>query len=190
MHLPPELDRLPERNVRHDATINLHAFIFNLFGSIDNRAWIWVSEKAVTDAKGRPISPRAIGFGEKCIAVRASFSRAFQEYLVTRKSWFDHLENYRHALTHRIPLYIPPHIVPPENVEAYARLEQQRVAPGLDAPEYARLSAAQDALVSFEPIMTLAFGKNAPTVPFHIQMLQDFNTIDELGRKILDELRR
>lgn len=43
--LPPDLVGLPTREQLCDAAINVQAFIFNVFGSLDNLAWIWVREK-------------------------------------------------------------------------------------------------------------------------------------------------
>ena len=38
--------------------------------------------------------------------------------------------------------------------------------------------------------MTHSFTENANRIVFHPQLLADFNTIDELGRKMLEELSR
>jgi len=57
-----------------------------------------------------------------------------------------------------------------------------------DSQEYDRLDAVLKALVTFRPCMTHSFGENAKTVVFHVQLLTDFNTVEELGRKMLQEL--
>jgi hypothetical protein len=44
--LPPDRTELPSRDELSDAAINIQSFVFNVFGSIDNLAWIWVSENA------------------------------------------------------------------------------------------------------------------------------------------------
>ena len=54
---------------------------------------------------------------------RESFSAEFQAYLQELDAWFGQLENFRHALAHRIPLYIPPYIIDPKNEQAYRELE-------------------------------------------------------------------
>jgi hypothetical protein len=43
--IPPDRVGLPSRDELLDATINIQSFVFNVFGSIDNLAWIWVPEK-------------------------------------------------------------------------------------------------------------------------------------------------
>jgi hypothetical protein len=59
-----------------------------------------------------------------------------------------------------------------------------------DFKEHEKLSAAQKKLIFFRPWMTHSFSEKAKHVVFHPQLLADFNTIDELGRKMLDELAK
>jgi len=42
----------------------------------------------------------------------------------------------------------------------------------------------------FRPWVQHSFEEKAKPVVFHAQMLSDFNTVDELSRKMLDELAR
>ena len=64
-----------------DLAIILQSFIFNVFGSIDNLAWIWVKEKQTRDKKGRPLRGQQVGLTAGCAAVRDTFSSEFQQYL-------------------------------------------------------------------------------------------------------------
>jgi hypothetical protein len=75
---------------------------------------------------------------------------------------------------------------------AYRDLENRKTdALARGRPEdYDRLSAEQDALGVFRPIMTHSFEERARHVVFHAQLLADFNTIEELGWKMLEELDR
>jgi hypothetical protein len=124
--------------------------------------------------------------------VRSSFSNEFRAYLDSRQKWFDHLKGFRDALAHRIALYIPPYIVTPETVDEYNKLEealdeaQQRA----DFEEYDRLKSKQKEFVLFRPWMTHSQYESAPAVVFHRQLLQDYVTIDEFGKKMLEELDR
>ncbi len=92
----------------------------NVFGALDNLAWIWVSEKPLKVAR------RQIGLGPKCEFVRASFSDEMRDYLTGLGDWFDHIIDFRDALAHRIPLYIPPYIVSQDNDAKYQALEDQK----------------------------------------------------------------
>lgn len=87
---------------------------------------------------------------------------------------------------------IPPYTVAPENMESYRGLGEriEKANSRFDFAESERLSVEQMELVNFTPIMTHSFEENAKTVVFHAQLLADFNTVDEMGRKMLEELNR
>jgi uncharacterized protein YydD (DUF2326 family) len=59
-----------------------------------------------------------------------------------------------------------------------------------DFEEYDRLQSKQKEFVLFRPWMTHSQYESAPTVVFHEQLLQDYATIDEFGRRMLEELDR
>ncbi|MBI5119902.1 MAG: hypothetical protein HZA67_02780 [Rhodospirillales bacterium] len=190
--LPPEETEPPEDDVRSDATINLQAFVFNVFGCADNLAWVWAFEKGRKHADGSEIPDRHIGLRKVNKSVRESFSSEFQIYLASRDDWFGYQENFRHALAHRIPLYIPPYIVTPENEGFYRKLGDQmnEAMRRKDHERWNQLSDEQDALGKFVPWMTHSFKEEAKLVPFHNQILNDYKTIDEIGWKMLEELDR
>ena len=142
--LPPEFHALPDQSILMDITICIQAFVMNVFGALDNLAWIWVSERSLQ------VSKVEVGLGQKCAAVRASFSQEMQDYLSGLAPWFDHIIDFRDALAHRIPLYIPPYIVADENDAAYGELEVRKFATK-DMEEYDRLKAEQLKLVTFHP---------------------------------------
>ena len=190
--LPPDRVDLPTSEELSDANINLQAFVFNVFGSVDNLAWIWVYEKNLTKEDGSSIPNEWVGLRKKNKLVRDSFSPEFLEYLNGLDEWFDHLENFRHAVAHRIPLYVPPYVITPDKEAAYRDFDDRKTdALNRGALEdYDRLSAEQDALGVFRPIMTHSFAEDAKSIVFHAQLLADFNTIEELGWKMLEELDR
>jgi hypothetical protein len=121
--IPPDREELPSRDELSDATINVQSFVFNVFGGIDNLAWIWVFEKGQTRADGTPIPNTHIGLGPKNASVRATLPKDFQNYLTGLDKWFEHLEDLRHALAHRIPLYIPPYVIQAADETAYKDFE-------------------------------------------------------------------
>ena len=49
-----------------------------------------------------------------------------RDYLTGLGDWFDHIIDFRDALVHRIPLYIPPYIVSQDNDAKYQALEDQK----------------------------------------------------------------
>ena len=58
-----------------------------------------------------------------------------------------------------------------------------------DFSAYDALSAERLKLGRFQPWISQSFAEGAKPVVFHPRMLSDFNTIDELGGKMLAELR-
>jgi hypothetical protein len=188
--LPPERMDIPSREQRHDAEINIQAFVFNTFAATDNLAWIWVSEKNVRKPDGGELSPLQVGLRK--VRVLASFSPAFQEYLKSREPWFEHLEDFRHALAHRIPLYIPPYNVDPKHEKAYVELDAGRNVALMrgDLAEHKRLSDDQKELTFFRPWMKHSFSEKSKIVIFHSQLLIDFITVDEMAWQMLEELDR
>ena len=191
--LPPDSTDMPTREQLSDAAINIQAFIFNVFGSMDNLAWVWISEKALTKKDGSPIPNSWVGLGKDNTFVRGSLSAEFQTYLTGLDAWFGYLEDFRHALAHRIPLYIPPYIVSPANEAAYREHQEgmdAAMASG-DYAEYDRLWDAQTALGAFRPWVTHSVGEQqGRPVMLHAQLLADFATVEVVAQKMLAELSR
>lgn len=80
--LPPESCEVPEPDVLHDVTVQLHAFSFNTFGCLDNLAHAWVLEKDVKKNNGDPLPLQRVGFGSNNTVVRDSLPDRFVEYLL------------------------------------------------------------------------------------------------------------
>jgi hypothetical protein len=190
--LPPDREDIPERDEVVDASIAIQSFIFNTFGCLDNLAWIWVFEKGVKNDDGTELDLKRVGLGKGYKQIRRTFSKQFLAYLESRQDWFDHIKGFRDSLAHRIPLYIPPYVVTPKNLEEYNRLERAsgEALHRADFEEYDRLQSDQKKLGVFRPWMTHSQHEQAPSVVFHSQLLSDYITIDEFGRTMLEELGR
>jgi|SRR5215471_11584505 hypothetical protein len=186
--LPPEREDIPSRAEVMDATLAIQSFVINLFGCLDNLAWVWVYEKEVKGEDGKDLPFRSVGLLSK--KVRSTYSPDFRSYLDERSEWFGYVTRFRDALAHRIPLYIPPYTVKPDKVSELQRLDQALVEADrrLDLRESERLRAEQEKLGVFYPLMTGSIFEKSPGVYFHPQLISDFMTIDELGRKMMDEL--
>lgn len=187
--LPPDREDFPEKDQLHDADIHIQAFIFNVFGAIDNLAWVWNFER-LTRPNGSRLNKSKVGLRKKDVTLRATLSHEFNAYLDTLEDWFELLDDFRHALAHRIPLYVPPYGLAPAQADAFNELEL-RMNEAMKARDYDThdlLSAEQKKLVRFQPLMLHSFNEDPKLVPFHVQMLADFKTIDQLGWKMLEEL--
>jgi hypothetical protein len=187
--IPPELEGVPTVDDAKDAAIQVQAFVINVFGALDNLAWMWVLERDLKKSNGLEIPPEWIGLRPPDTFVRKSFSPDFQAYLESIADWFEYQEGYRHALAHQIPLYIPPFAVDPKNASHFNELEAAitraivtRDFDGADA-----LRKERDSLKFFRPFIVHSWGRATP-MPFHMQMIADFATIEAVSLKVLGEL--
>jgi hypothetical protein len=190
--LPPDLVDIPNRISTQDATINIQAFVMSAFGCCENIAWIWVKERDIRRPSGAPLAPNQIGLGANYLRVRDSLTPGFRDYLDRRADWFEQLKDYRDALAHRIPLYIPPFTFHPADAPRFRALEQQALQALLtqDFEGYERLEADKMRLVRFQPIMAHSLVAEGRVVVFHYQLLSDFGTIEEMAGVLFDELDR
>lgn len=187
--VPPEADN-PAKAKLMDATAFIHTFVINIYGSIDNLAHIWCLDTAVRGPHGRELAASRIGLAPKNEIVRASLPARFQDYLATRDDWFDYLEGYRHALAHRIPLYIPPRQLDPPAQAEFRELDAQR-AEAIARRDWDRvdtLHAALERVGVFEPYIMHSFGEQARPMRFHAQPVCDLATVVEIGEHMLREL--
>jgi hypothetical protein len=169
--------------------MNLQAFVFNTFGSLDNIASIWIFEKDVKGDDGKPIPRKWVGLGPGNEQVRKSLSTDFQQYLTTLDEWFGVLQDFRHALAHRIPLYIPPYVIAQEKLAEYKQLDAKKYATK-NPEEYQRLTMQQMKLAKFAPWMQHSYEEGSKGIVFHPQLLRDFGTVEEVALKMLVELKR
>ena len=183
--LPPDKTAFPSSFELMNVTVYLQAFVFNAFGCLDNLAWIWKNEKKLE------LNKKHVGLGKKYTSLRKSFSDQFNSYLTEMNDWFEHIENLRHALAHRIPLYIPPYVIKNSELKQYDRI-QDLIAEAdkrFDSISRKILETERLNISEFIPIMKHSFEENSPCIPFHKQIIVDYLTIGEIGDKILEELK-
>jgi len=158
--IPPEMEVAPDADIRTETEIYIQAFLANIFGCFDNLAWMLLYEKPISQDNGEPVPPAWIGLRPSNTFLRGKLSAETREYLHGLDGWFGYMENYRHALAHRIPLYIPPAVVSPDHPDGV-----------------------------FRPWIMHSFEEPGvhPFV-FHPQMLSDFSTVEAVGLRIVGEL--
>jgi hypothetical protein len=183
--IPPGAVKVPKRGRLHDATINMQAFFANAYGCIDNLAWIWVHER------GKRLKRNEVGLWKHNKKVRNTLSPELRGFLRTRDEWFSYLSEFRHALGHRVPPYIPPGGVRKKDQAAYTELQGKidEARAALNPTEHDRLIEEQERLYVFQPLMTHSFKEATGIIRFHQQILSDFLTVEELAYKMLDELK-
>jgi len=97
-----------------------------------------------------------------------------------------YLESYRHTLAHRVPLYIPPHMVDPSNEENYRKLNTAELVT-LDRSERERIKTDRMKHTHFKAMMMHDL-EESREVAFHAQLLTDFLTIKELCHAFRSEI--
>lgn len=190
--VPPELDGVPTSHQTEDVAIQVQAFVFNLFGCLDNLAWVWVLERNITKPDGKPLPSEWIGLRAANTVVRNSLGQELRSCLESEEfsAWFKYLEDCRHALAHRIPLYVPPFSIAPTNESRYKDLEQSiwSLVKQRKAAEVQAHKMEQESLKFFHPHIVLSLDGTARPILSQSQMLCDFKTIEAISAKLLDEL--
>jgi hypothetical protein len=188
--LTPHERILPDRDVVRDATAFLQSFLVNCYGAFDNLAHIWVAEADVRDGRSRPIGRKSIGLTPKYTRVRDSLPQAVRDKLAEYDEWFAYLEDYRHALAHRIPVYIADRAYRPKDVDRLTALREQKTTAyrNRDYNEIERLTDEEAKIGVFNPLMMHSFGEHATPIYFHSQMLCDHATVVEFASTFFDGL--
>lgn len=189
---PPERTNLLSMDETSDLAINLQSFVMNAFGCCDNLAWVWVFEKNIRNNGGREIKPTQIGIWPEYKLVFGSFSDDFKAYIESRVHWYELLKNFRHALAHRIPLYVSRSIFNEAEANRSAELDVaiNSALRDRDFDMHDILTAEQDALGKVSPWMMHSFSEQSNQVIFLAQIIADFNTINELSEQFFNELNR
>jgi hypothetical protein len=190
--IPLGSKRKPSGGRVDDVMINLQAFVFNASGCLDNLAWVWALEKGVTADDNTPLHPSKVGFGRRYKEVWRSLPREFKDYLHGFKAWRANLEDYRHALAHRVPLYVPPFVIPPADDAEFLALQQEAEAASAAGDHNGYFIARSKLLTlgTFEPMMVHSFAEGSRPIRYHGQVLSDLKTIAHIANRLLTELDR
>lgn len=184
---PPNCSGASREQVR-DAELILQVFVMNVFGALDNLAWIWALERDVTGARGQPLRPTEICFvGPRCRWLVGSLSSPILAALDNAKEWFDQIGAYRHGVAHQVPIYIP-RLYSAEDVatsEEIGAAIDEAIADG-DTKGLLPLLDKRHSLGDYGAYMALN-GERRPML-MHPQMVCDLATVVELGEIIISEL--
>lgn len=180
MLFPPSATKPLASDVLNDAQINLHAFVINLYGLFDNLAWAFVWRHGLENA----IPRNQVSLFNA--ATKHHLPAALRSYLDSPKmaDWGrTHLKNYRDALAHRIPLYIPPASYSDEQADRAAQIEMETMDAirARDWQRVERLSAEERHLGSACPLFMHSFNESEGSRKnyLHPQMLSDAKTVTE-----------
>jgi hypothetical protein len=178
---PVERKKPLREEERSDLEINLHAFIINVYGLQDNIAWVYVIEKSLEDV----IKGGRVGVGLFIENTQCHMPSELREYLSKFKSWHDrYAKNFRDALAHRIPFYVPPSTMTPTDAQKYQELENQ-ISEQLKNHDFDRaemLMEEQEAIGSICVAFLHSYSDPDASSPvyFHPQIIVDAKTVMEI----------
>ena len=170
-----------------DVQIQLHAFVINLYGLLDNLAWAFVIRHDLEAVIG---GRQKVGLFIP--STHAHFSPAVRNLIlsVDLQRWYsEYLKNYRDALAHRIPLYVPPAVFTPGDGERYQQLELE-IAESLQHHEWDRLDEKrreQDALgsVCLTFVHSYSSDEGGRHVYLHPQLISDVHTVVQVCQALM-----
>ena len=176
---PADRTKLLSEEERDDVEINLHAFVINIYGVPDNLAWIYVLEKGITLKHSR------VGLFNN--ETQKHLPREVCDYLNSKriKEWHGkYAKNYRDALAHRIPLYVPPWTCTYAQGEKYRELDAM-ISEEVKMHNFDRaqtLTDERDAIGSICLTFLHSFSDDHahPPVYLHPQIIVDARTVMEI----------
>ena len=190
---PVEKTDLIPRDDLTDLDINLHAFFVNISGMFDNLGWIFVFENDLSGSpkKGK-INKHGVGlFNEK---TQEHLRHELNEYLKSDRmqSWYsEYSKNYRDALAHRIPLYVPPSALNEDEQQKYIEFEKQLLdfSSSEAISQHDEIIEKQSQLGRACPLFAHSLSEGNKPLFLHAQVIADFMTIDEIVNKFCDYFR-
>ena len=184
---PPNLTGA-SRDIVRDAELLLQVFVMNVFGAIDNLAFIWALERKVTAPDGRQLSKQETVFiGTRSKQIRESLTPMVRSTIDSASEWFKLIGAYRHGVAHQIPIYIPRLLTKEDQQEAEGLdLALKAAFADGDRSKWGELFDKRHTLGDFGGLMALD-GVEKPLV-LHPQVVCDLATVVELGEVIFKEL--
>ena len=175
---PTTLRRLPSESLL-DVQINLHAFVINACGVFENLARAYYYRH---DLKTKVKDIHQIGLFTS--VMNPLLPEKVRDYISSEaiSKWQqDYIKNYRDALAHRIPLYIPPASFTPDIARYDERLEAEK-AEARAAKNFARedeIWTEQESLGEASLYFLHSYTEEGALKPLelHPQILADSNTV-------------
>lgn len=180
---PPKTTKPLDTEILHEVQINLHAFVMNLYGTFENLAWAFVACHKLQGVIGNRTN-----VGLFLRSTQQFLPTPLRDYLTspTIAKWHsEYLKNYRDALAHKIPLYIPPARYTDEEAardRTLGAMEHEYIR-ARRWNDLERVRAEREELGNAFPIFLHSFsgGDRVRPVHLHPQLICDAKTILEFG---------
>lgn len=187
---PPARQDLLTKEELNSVTIYVQAFLVNVYGILDNIAWVCALENGFQEPdKNR----NQIGLFRK--EMKAYLPEKLRSYVRMKetKNWFDtYAKDYRDSTTHRIPPYLPPYRASFEDEKAINELEdqaQRALIEEWDVDLHETLIKKQKGFYKITGIVAISLSggfKERPPFHMHPQIICDILTIQELLNYLVD----
>lgn len=181
---PPDRIEILEKNDLLDIDVNLHAFMINVYGIIENIGLSIAHENNLVGNKPEHnLRPKDINLFER--RFRRLLNPQLCAYLreETIAQWYNnYAKNYRDALAHRIPPYVPRAALNDEQTRRFKCLGQE-ITHLYEEGDFKRIEVLQDEqerLGRANPLFAHSFSEEAKPVFLHPQLIADFKTVEEL----------
>ncbi len=185
---PGREDKLDEED-RKNVEINLHAFLINVYGIVENLGLSIASENGIaTDNKSEKRMKADMGLFKPSFQER--LAAPLKDYLSGPEigRWYhEYVVNYRDALAHRIPPYIPPSALDEQDQKAYKKLTDRLVTLSQKghSEEYSKTIDEIENLGKANPLYLHSFTEKSKPLYLHAQIVTDFVTLEELITKVI-----
>ena len=181
---PPNRIEILDRNGLLDVEINLHTFLINIYGIIESTGLALAYENdLIGDESDNKLPVKKINLFKR--RFRRLLNPNLCAYLQrnTIIQWYnEYVKNYRDALAHRIPPYIPPAALNDEQARRYKLLEDEanRLRREGDFEQIEAIQTEQNSLGKANPLFVHSFSEEAKPLYLHPQLIADFRTVEEL----------
>jgi len=186
---PPSQERPLKPEDLADVQINLHAFMINLYGIFENWAWAFIYRHRLESEIG---SWNNVGLFKK--RTQSFLPSVLKDYLQSKSAanWQKkYLKNYRDALAHRIPLYVPPATFTPEEGDRYNKLTEEQFqcieTRNWDGLQDMKIKQENVGRPCFEFLHAFSKEEGAGSLALHTQLLCDSMLIIEFGNMFCAE---
>jgi hypothetical protein len=182
---PPYFNRPLTTEERANVEINLHAYVINLSGLFDNWAWAFILKHDLLHAIG---GKHQVGMFRK--KTREHLPNQLQTYIDKNnlEAWHTaYVKDYRDALAHRVPLYLPPKIMTPIETERFKELEAEKLDKIVGGDHEAANRAMDEQEALGEPCFAFMIHPEHSVEPIflHPQLLSDARAMIEFGIEFL-----
>jgi hypothetical protein len=189
----PNRKELLDIGLIEDLDINLHAFLINIYGVIENLGLFMAYENNLIN----PLRPEKkqrndIGLYKKIFYTK--LNKTLEDYFSHNNSrrWYEeYAKNYRDALAHRIPPYIPPMEVNEESIKNIKELDEKINNFKITKSNYDyfhKLLWQRWTFGSPANYFLHSFSEKSGKVLLHMQIIHDMITIEEIIFTVLDNI--